>query len=612
MSLHLNDLIPFKSYFIFKNQKKLGGKSKEKISEKVGLILRFLCDGECNDIFEDKIIIDKSYTYVDVFKTTRALSWLKTDYKTKERSIDYVLSVVLIYEGWTLISISDSKLSSSFFNFLAGNTHVEDDDFIELSKLIVLADGNQIQKFLTEESKINTFWLTGIHKPSVIKADSKRLAGLDLELVLDPHEDQSYQYTSAKFKQEDGTKLGISLPKSKVWLNRSKGLTDYIKSGHDLINHLNSAVKFKELDILATPVRNYDNLGTPIEMLLYYDPGLDNSEDGNEDKSGYEILNLEFKTLKNLRKDMWDKALQSAWLKKYYFRCEIFIENELIGTTNIQVGFKNNSKPLIKISTPNCLTGKYEKLLKKACRNSNLKIWFDSCHSLSEGRIFINIYNDVKFDFDKKGIFVKFDASTDITKEKPGSGQTYLPDSIGDTKSLFCWLKNNSFSKKDGIQFIHNKGILICDDGSGEIADFIYIYKDELTLFHIKGANNSSVTRDISVGAFEVVCSQAHKNIKFSSYIHLDKRLEDRKNKNRRIWQEGKLVDLEKVKKELNYANIENVNVVVFQPQLRKSKISKNDKRTHNQILLESLLCSLDRLCRGLEVNFYVIGEDDT
>ncbi len=184
MSLHLNDLIPFKSYFIFKNQKKLGGKSKEKISEKVGLILRFLCDGECNDIFEDKIIIDKSYTYVDVFKTTRALSWLKTDYKTKERSIDYVLSVVLIYEGWTLISISDSKLSSSFFNFLAGNTHVEDDDFIELSKLIVLADGNQIQKFLTEESKINTFWLTGIHKPSVIKADSKRLAGLDLELVL--------------------------------------------------------------------------------------------------------------------------------------------------------------------------------------------------------------------------------------------------------------------------------------------------------------------------------------------------------------------------------------------------------------------------------------------
>ena len=87
---------------------------------------------------------------------------------------------------------------------------------------------------------------------------------------------------------------------------------------------------------------------------------------------------------------------------------------------------------------------------------------------------------------------------------------------IGTAGSLFCWIKNCWNVNRDS----GNSGWLACDDGSGELADFIHLdeHQGTLSLIHIKGASTSSPTRGISVGAYEVVVSQAIKNLR-----HLDR-----------------------------------------------------------------------------------------
>jgi hypothetical protein len=58
------------------------------------------------------------------------------------------------------------------------------------------------------------------------------------------------------------------------------------------------------------------------------------------------------------------------------------------------------------------------------------------------------------------------------------------------------------------------KGWLTCDDGPGEIADFIHVdHAGTLSLIHVKAALSSANKRTVAVSAYEVVAGQAVKNL---------------------------------------------------------------------------------------------------
>src|SRR5204863_232813 len=61
---------------------------------------------------------------------------------------------------------------------------------------------------------------------------------------------------------------------------------------------------------------------------------------------------------------------------------------------------------------------------------------------------------------------------------------------------------------------------LACNDGSREIADFIHLARPvgalaRLTLIHVKPSSSDSAARQISLGDYELVVSQAVKNLRF-------------------------------------------------------------------------------------------------
>src|SRR5207244_1030311 len=127
----------------------------------------------------------------------------------------------------------------------------------------------------------------------------------------------------------------------------------------------------------------------------------------------------------------------------------------------------------------------------------------------------------------------------DITLEKPHRiGQ--LRDSdlrrIGETgeTSLFSWVWKR-----------YKQGWLWCDDGSGEIADFIHLdsARTTLSLIHVKAAHSSSPGRGISVSAYEVVCAQALKNLRYTERAHLEEPLKEKLKAEARVargWRNGK------------------------------------------------------------------------
>jgi hypothetical protein len=93
----------------------------------------------------------------------------------------------------------------------------------------------------------------------------------------------------------------------------------------------------------------------------------------------------------------------------------------------------------------------------------------------------------------------------------PPTGTQAIHDAItadGD-ESLFAWVVNQ-----------YAQGWLICDDSSGEIADFIHISADQtatLSLIHVKAAASADRRRRVAVGPYEVVASQAAKNTRYLS-----------------------------------------------------------------------------------------------
>jgi len=98
----------------------------------------------------------------------------------------------------------------------------------------------------------------------------------------------------------------------------------------------------------------------------------------------------------------------------------------------------------------------------------------------------------------------------------------------GDT-SIFGWVVQNI-----------GPGWLICDDGAGEVADFVHLAPDNtLTLVPVKAAHSESLHRQVSASAYEVVVGQATKNIGFLNGDELHARLSLAQTATRATWHDG-------------------------------------------------------------------------
>jgi hypothetical protein len=162
----------------------------------------------------------------------------------------------------------------------------------------------------------------------------------------------------------------------------------------------------------------------------------------------------------------------------------------------------------------------------------------------------------------------------DIAKEKPDTKQSQvIHDSIGlaADDSLFGWVVKR-----------FNDGWLTCDDGSGEVADFVYVSNDGiLSLIHVKGAKLNHPNRKIAVGPYEVVVSQAEKNIRYLTRDILIERLKHAPVSRPACWQFGmRANDREELILILSVLSPRvRTKVVVVQPHISQPLYAKAQQR---------------------------------
>jgi hypothetical protein len=296
----------------------------------------------------------------------------------------------------------------------------------------------------------------------------------------------------------------------------------------------------------------------------------------------------------------------------------------LLGDLEIHVDLDDPDRPEYQfVARPKAGCERHMQELVALCSTGRwLQIRYESGHTLSGGKVYLQRFRDVPFN----GWRFPDLSGVDITEEKPTKAvkgrQVFDPALIGSQDSLFCWVWNN-WPMLDRTE---PRGWLACDDGSMEIADFIHLDVDadppRLSLIHVKASGSSEPTRGISVSDYEVVTAQAVKNLRFldreiaaegltaavgrriGSFV----RLGTVKHDNR----EGFLAALEKI------GAAYGRRVVIIQPRISRLQLEGARRDWQRESAsgrgvrlrqLESLLLAAENNCRALQAELTVIGD---
>lgn len=447
-----------------------------------------------------------------------------------------------------------------------------------------------------------TLWLSGIHRSVATKADSKVLMGRDLEASLDALGDQTYHYTSTRCEGPHDafttSSVGVTPRQSKVWLGPTSHWEAFTANSERLLELLDSKINAAApYPILARP-RN-----SLIGVSQAFDVGLERAE-----------LDLDSSNAQSVRLQELVQSANWSVTATTGANCEIDFG---IGSATHKVAIEVKLDGDQVIHEPKLLASsdddQAKDVLQLCGRRDIVKIYYESAHTYSDGLIFHVMTRDIPF-LVKGEDFSGFD----VSKEKPlsvkkGGKETLDLKRIGDPNddSLFTWIYRR-----------YRSGWLWCDDGSGEMADFLHLTSDQgkgkktLSFIHAKGAHSKSPERQISVSAYEVVCAQALKNLRYLERKDLDASLMHKISIDKigRCWKDGKPQGVnspafQRALAGVKYSDLSH-EVVVVQPHVRVSLLKKASAATGNNrpaTLLYTLLHGIDADVRRMGAKFEVV-----
>jgi len=470
-----------------------------------------------------------------------------------------------------------------------------------------------------------TLWLTNLGRNVATKADSKVLAGISLQDALDPLGDQSYYFTAARVAtdllREPGAKQGGtigSVPRrSRVWAGTTSSWGEFTRKVATILRHLETteAQNRKEpapLPVLAVPTTEFGALRDAFDVSLLPSELLSDSATVDTDA---------------LQKaERWGYGSHFEVLERDgpNVTARLSLEAKVIGDFRFEVHAGAPDSVGLRVEPRQRLTSD-EALFRegeRACNNSDwVKIRYESGHTFVQGSVFSVRHRDLPF---LGWHFVDLSAY-EVEKEKPthADGRTFDPAAVGKQESLFCWISQvwPNFDGKGGRQ-----GWLACDDGAGEIADFIHLDIPDrgtplLTLIHVKASSSRADDRGISVSDYEVVSAQALKNLRFLDRTNLADRFEAGASRpvGSLVWKDGRALtgreQMTKVLRELG-TNLAR-RVVVVQPRVTQTEYGAVRKlprtgapgpRLARMRQLDSLLLGVESDCRSLGAEFLVMG----
>jgi hypothetical protein len=455
-----------------------------------------------------------------------------------------------------------------------------------------------------------TLWLSGTHARTSIKADNKILSGIELQDALDPVGDQTYYFTAARCALElDPTVLavGTSPRGSRIWISTSRDWKEVRKALTATLTHLEGirAPVRAPLPVVAVSSVDTTSVDAAFDLavippeLLSDDPLIRDEERAEMEEWAYYTT---FRVLSSKGADL---------------RAEVVLKGAPIGTVELEMDLREPGEATWVVNgtaVSNKTRDDFARALTVLRRPNWVKIWYDSGHTISDGQVFELRHRDVPFtDFS----WVDF-SEYDVTKEKPSALDLKI---IGEEDSLFCWVKNQwplaTLGNAQG-------GWLACDDGAMEIADFIHLddksHPPKLSLIHVKASDDDKAARGVSVSKYEVVTSQAIKNLRSLDRWILAEGLRGGLNKsvgkllwhNRRAAKGGREAMLDVLDK--IGASYER-QVVVIQPRLTKARelLARNKPNSPDAARLRqlhTLLLAQANACHGLQARLRVLCAD--
>ena len=505
---------------------------------------------------------------------------------------------------------------------------------------------------LNGEARQAALW--GLHRAIKSKPDRKSLMGLDLKEAMDPFSDQTYRLTSAVSIDKKRTPqfLGLSLKRQRVWSQKGRKIAELSTLLTKLFNDLEA------VDLVA----NVEPAG--LDQAGYRD--LAKTSDPTAILAAANAFEAAFRPLSNL-----DPLPEAADDEEAAKEGEMKAEKELAWFADGQVTFGaaipgssgftlEVSRKTVRLATLTVIPivevdgvalsvsstfhvhptnpdlELFEALIEGDGLSRRLAVWYDTGHVLVDRQVSLLEYRDVRFDAWKwrpmtvRGLAVK------LTQEKPtkpsqkdANKKVADLEAIGQQQSLF------DYCLEDLPRLIPPRTggsplWAMCDDGSGEIADFIFYAPVDrrLWLVHAKGADSDAAGRQISVAAFEQVVSQARKNLRFFDGPKLARELDERGAGKPLLWRDGirltgddHIRARDEICQQLRDTHFfEDRQLVVLQPHVSKAswdqarRLLSTGQDSHQSVkiyrLLSALLADLQMSAQKVDAGFMAIGPE--
>lgn len=459
------------------------------------LIADGLAEGWLRGVFEvpgDEIVNIEAFAY----RTTRTPSWAK-------RGSEYAVTVdelTVAFQRNDLVAVHCPRNQvDALQRWLDGNP----------KPAFRRVPGPILQEaFLQGEAR--GLWLRGTHRRQTTKADTKNLSGLSLGDALNPFEDSSFALTSGRSSVPDSQPtvaltgvVGTTPRKAWVWNSRTDSLSTFVSIAREAL--------LLVADVMASPSNTlpFPELAVEVDSLsgvrAAYDAYISEPEELAQlpDVSDDALARAE--VLRDVLIDVigdpsgptFTLSVGPRGTEVARIRCRpTFVRDKVV----VDVGFAQPPSDPVSAAS-----------IRDAIDNGELvNVYYESGHVLARGALTRVNHEHRPF---RGWSFADF-TGFDVEREKP-SGAT--PQDIHDAiavpgeDSLFSWLVAR-----------FPTGHLTCDDGSNEVADFIHLDDGGLlTIIHVKGAL-ASARRRVAAGAYELVLSQAVKNLR---YINADRLL---------------------------------------------------------------------------------------
>lgn len=524
------------------------------------------------------------------FEQYRSPSWRYDDVVQDFRN--HIVVFVRIAD-YLAVHVSDSGLRRLFTTALGDSSFV---GFGQLHK-----EDPKLLNGAFVRGRSRTLWLSGIHARTSLKSDSKVYTGPDLRDSLDYLDDSSYHLTAAR--TEVGGDLnrvvGSNPKKSTVWIGPSQNWDEFLADTVATLSHL----------------RDSQADATPVPILAV--PG-----DGGEPVN--DALDLGFlppdQVAEDLFSDLPDEYVEQAQLAANYgfevvsqdgpnLTAITYREGARIGEILVHFDLSDPERVVAHATgdaDAPCWNQDMDRIAAAIEREGSYTVRYGSGHVIARQMLFRNRYRDFPF----RGFRWDSFEGTSILREKPSSIER-----TGQEDSLFCWVQRNW--PRIGGEGSQQDGWLLCDDGAGEVADFIHIdsASSTLSLIHVKAAFSDSPGRRLAVAPFEVVCNQAVKNLRYLDAGNLRTRLAARISSLNEawVWNQGAASDRNSFLEMMSQLNPQyNRRVFIVQPHLREEFVGVGlDGATNASRLLQQLTTTLnaaDASCRSLGAELTVIG----